>query len=141
MYVCKAGHMSIKKAKQGSKNPKSGYNSLVECYYFDVEKCKHCPFKDGCYKDGAKTKTYSVKIKDNTHIKHMDYMETEEFKNLYKERYKIEAKNAELKNNYNYGNSNSCGKIGITIQGATTLFLTNMKRIIKLNEEKNKNIG
>lgn len=141
MYVCKAGHMAIKKAKQGSKNPKSGYNNLVECYYFDVEKCKHCPFKDGCYKDGAKTKTYSVKIKDNTHIKHMDYMETEEFKNLYKERYKIEAKNAELKNNYNYGNANSCGKIGITIQGATTLFLTNMKRIIKLNEEKNKNIG
>ena len=141
MYVCKAGHMAIKKAKQGSKNPKSGYNNLVECYYFDVEKCKHCPFKDGCYKDGAKTKTYSVKIKDNTHIKHMDYMETEEFKNLYKERYKIEAKNAELKNNYNYGNSNSCGKIGITIQGATTLFLTNMKRIIKVNEEKNKNIG
>lgn len=141
MYVCKAGHMAIKKAKQGSKNPRSGYNNLVECYYFDVEKCKHCPFKDGCYKDGAKTKTYSVKIKDNTHIKHMDYMETEEFKNLYKERYKIEAKNAELKNNYNYGNSNSCGKIGITIQGATTLFLTNMKRIIKLNEEKNKNIG
>jgi len=30
--------------------------------------------------------------------------------------------------------------VGITIQGATTLFLTNMKRIIKLNEEKNKNI-
>lgn len=141
MYVCKAGHMAIKKAKQGSKNPKSGYDNLVECYYFDVEKCKHCPFKDGCYKDGAKTKTYNVKIKDDTHIKHMDYMETEEFKNLYKERYKIEAKNAELKNNYDYGNANSCGKIGITIQGATTLFLTNMKRIIKLNEEKNKNIG
>ena len=27
-------------------------------------------------------------------------METEEFKALYKERYKIETKNAELKNNY-----------------------------------------
>jgi len=67
-------------------------------------------------------------------------METEEFKELYKERYKIEAKNAELKNNYDYGNANACGKLGITIQGATTLFLTNMKRIIKLNEEKNKNI-
>ena len=137
MYVCKAGHMAIKKVKSGSK--KNGTN--VECYCFDVEKCKHCPFKDGCYKEGAKTKTYSVKIKDDTHIKHMDYMETEEFKKLYKERYKIEAKNAELKNNYNYGNANACGKSGITIQGATTLFLTNMKRIIKLNEEKNRNIG
>lgn len=137
MYVCRAGHMAIKKVKSGSK--KNGTN--VECYCFDVEKCKHCPFKDGCYKEGAKTKIYSVKIKNDTHIKHMDYMETEEFKKLYRERYKIEAKNAELKNNYNYGNANACGKLGITIQGATTLFLTNMKRIIKLNEEKNRNIG
>ena len=137
MYVCKAGHMAIKKVKSGSKDK----NQQVESYFFDVEKCKHCHFKDGCYKEGAKTKTYNVKIKDDTHIKHMDYMKTEEFKKLYKERYKIEAKNAELKNNYNYGNATACGKAGITIQGATTLFLTNMKRIIKLNEEKNKNIG
>ena len=137
MYVCKAGNMAIKKIKSGSKNK----NQQVESYFFDVEKCKHCPFNDGCYKEGSKTKTYNVKIKDDIHIKHMDYMKTEEFKNLYKERYKIEAKNAELKNNYNYGNATACGKIGITIQGATTLFLTNMKRIIKLNEEKNKNIG
>ena len=137
MYVCKAGHMSIKKTKSGSKNK----NQQVESYFFDVEKCKRCPFREGCYKEGAKTKTYNVKIKDNTHIKHMDYMETEEFKNLYKERYKIEAKNAELKKCYDYGNASTCGKAGITIQGATTLFLANIKRIIKLNEEKNKNIG
>ena len=141
MYVCKAGHMAIKKAKQGSKNPKSGYDTRTETYYFDIEKCKYCPYKEGCYKEGTKTKTYCVKIKDDIHIKHMDYMEKEEFKKLYKERYKIEAKNAELKKCYDYGNSNACGKLGITIQGATTLFLANMKRIIKLNEEKNKNIG
>ena len=140
MYVCRAGHMAIKKVKQGSKNSKQG-DQRVEAYYFDVEKCKHCPFKKGCYKEGAKSKTYSVKIKNNAHIKHMDYMNTEEFKSLYKERYKIEAKNAELKNNYNYGSATARGKLGITIQGATTLFLTNMKRIMKLNEEKNKNIG
>ena len=139
MYVCKAGHMAIFKRKQGSKKTSVGDNR-VEAYYFDIEKCKHCPFKDRCYKEGAKSKTYSVKIKDDTHIKHMDYMKAEEFKNLYKERYKIEAKNAELKNNYNYGNANACGKSGITIQWATTLFLTNMKRIIKLNDEKTKNI-
>ena len=137
MYVCKAGNMAINKRKSGSK--KNG--TQVECYFFDVEKCKRCPFKDGCYKDGSKTKTFSVKIKDDTHIKQMDYMKTDEFKKLYSERYKIEAKNAELKNNYGYGQANSCGKLGITIQGATTLFLTNMKRIIKLNQEKNKNIG
>lgn len=137
MYVCKAGHMAIRKAIQGA--GKNG--EKTESYYFDVEKCKRCPFKDGCYKEGAKTKTYNVMIKKDVHLNHMDYMRTEEFKNLYSERYKIEAKNAELKNNYNYGNANAYGKLGITIQGATTLFLANMKRIIKLNEEKNKNIG
>ena len=137
MYVCKAGHMAIKKIRTGSKRK----NEQVESYFFDVEKCKHCPLKKGCYKEGAKTKTFNVKIKDDVHIAQMDYMETEEFKKLYSERYKIEAKNSELKNNYGYGKANACGKLGITIQGATTLFLANMKRIIKLNEEKNKEIA
>ena len=48
----------------------------------------------------------------------------------------IEAKNAELKSNFGYDEANATGKVGITIQGATTLFLANMKRIIKLKEEK-----
>ena len=133
MYVCKAGHMAIRKAKQGSKEN----GTQVECYYFDVEKCKHCPFREGCYKVGAKTKTYSVSIKSDAHTAQMDYMETDEFKELYSERYKIEAKNAELKNNYGYDKAASCGIGGMTIQGATTLFLVNMKRIIKLQEQKN----
>lgn len=141
MYVCQAGHMAIRKAKQGSQKTKRGENSQVECYYFDVEKCKHCKFKDGCYKEGSKYKTYSVNIKDNVHIKHMDYMKTEEFKNLYSERYKIEAKNAELKSNFGYDTANACGKNGITIQGASALFLVNMKRIIKLKSEKVQNNG
>ncbi len=136
MYVCKAGHMAIKKAKQGSKKDSNGNNSQVECYYFDVNKCKCCPFKKGCYKEGAKTKTFSVKIKNETHTKQMDYMETEEFKKYYSERYKIEAKNSEIKNVYNYGEAFACGKTGMTIQGATTLFLTNMNRIYRLEDKK-----
>jgi len=132
MYVCKAGHMATRKQKSGSK----ARGEQVESYLFDIEKCKHCPHKEGCYKEGAKTKTYNVKIKEDTHIKHMEYMETEEFKELYSERYKIEAKNAELKSNYGYDRASACGELGITIQGATTLFLTNIKRIMKLREEK-----
>ena len=129
MYVCKAGHMAIKKAKQGTEK---GNNSKVETYYFDVEKCKHCKYKEGCYKEGCKTKTYSVTIKNNVHIEHMDYMKTEEFQELYKERYKIEAKNAEIKQCYGYANANSCGINGMKIQGAIALFLSNFKRIVKL---------
>ena len=138
MYVCQAGQMAIKKTKGGSKCDKAGSNTQVELYYFDIEKCKHCPHKEGCYKDGAKTKTFSVNIKDDVHIKPMKYMKSEEFEELYRERYKIEAKNAELKNEYGYNTAQACGLLGMTIQGSSTLFLANMKRIIKLKNEKSK---
>lgn len=141
MYVCAAGHMAIRKAKQGMKVDKKGCDTKVETYYFDVEKCKRCEHKEGCYKEGAKSKSYSVKIKQDIHIKHMEYMESDEFKELYKERYKIEAKNAELKMNYGYQNADGCGLLGISIQGASAIFLSNMRRIEKLMEEKTKNNG
>ena len=141
MYVCPAGHMAITKRKQGCKKSSQNSNTEAECYYFDVEKCKRCELKEGCYKNCSKSKTYSIKNKGEVHIKHMEYMESDEFKELYSERYKIEAKNGELKNNNDYDKASACGNGGITIQGATTLFLTNIKRIIKLKEEKKKNIG
>ena len=71
----------------------------------------------------------------------MDYMKTADFKELYAERYKIEAKNSELKSNFGYDTANACGKNGITIQGASALFLVNMKRIIKLIKERVQNNG
>ena len=57
MFVCPAGHLAIKKAQQGKKNV--GTNQ-VNTYYFDIEKCKRCPLKKGCYKEGAKSKTLSL---------------------------------------------------------------------------------
>ena len=38
-----------------------------QTYYFDIEKCKVCPMREGCYKEGAKSKTYSVTIMSDTH--------------------------------------------------------------------------
>ena len=69
------------------------------------------------------------------------YVISEEFKELYAERYKIEAKNSELKSNFGYDTANACGKTCITIQGASALFLANIKRIIKLKEAKLQNNG
>ena len=63
-FVCPAGHMAIRKARQGKKNV--GTNQ-IQTYYFDVEKCKTCSLKEGCYKEGSKTKTYSVSIKSYLH--------------------------------------------------------------------------
>ncbi|WMM24817.1 IS1182 family transposase [Tissierella sp. MB52-C2] len=129
MYVCKAGHMAIRKARQGKKG---GARNQVNTYYFDIEKCKCCSHKDGCYKEGAKTKSYSVSIKSVTHQKQMNFQETEYFKERVKERYKIEAKNSELKHRHGYDIASSSGLIGIELQGALTIFAVNLKRIIAL---------
>ena len=129
MYVCKAGHMAIRKARQGKKN--IGQNQ-VDCYYFDVEKCKNCPLKDGCYKEGSKTKTYSVTIKSDIHKSQIEFQESKYFKSKAKERYKIEAKNSELKHRHGYDVASSSGLVGMEIQGAMTIFAVNIKRILKL---------
>lgn len=129
MYVCKAGHMAIRKARQGKKGVAA---NQVDTYYFDIEKCKHCPFKEGCYKEGAKSKTYSVSIKSNVHTEQMEFQESDYFKEKSKERYKIEAKNSELKHRHGYDVAKSSGLIGMELQGAMAIFTVNIKRILKL---------
>ena len=39
-----------------------------------------CPLKEGCYKEGAKSKTYSVSIKSDEHVEQMAFQESEYFK-------------------------------------------------------------
>jgi hypothetical protein len=128
-FVCTAGHMAIHKGRQGKKNV--GTNQ-VDTYYFDVEKCKVCPLRDGCYKPGAKTKTYSVSIKSDIHKDQIEFQESELFKEKSKHRYKIEAKNSELKNVHGYARATSYGIHNMEMQGAVTIFTVNLKRILKL---------
>lgn len=132
MYVCPAGHIAIRKAKQGKKNV--GQNQ-VNTYYFDVEKCKTCPLRNGCYKEGAKSKTYSVSIKSDVHQEQSAFQETEYFKEKAKHRYKIEAKNSELKNVHGYNRASSYGINNMQLQGAMAIFTVNLKRILKLCTE------
>lgn len=130
MFVCPAGHIAIKKGRQGKKN--IGENQ-VNTYYFDVEKCKACPRKNGCYKEGAKTKTYSVSIKSDHHKEQIAFQETEYFREKAKHRYKIEAKNGELKNVHGYSRAKSYGIVNMQMQSAMAIFTVNLKRIIKLS--------
>lgn len=133
LYVCKAGHLATgKKYNKGDGEKKSPRIR----YTFDVEKCKVCPLRDGCYKEGAKTKSDYVTIKSKEHTEQEAFQNTEEFKNLAKSRYKIEAKNSELKHRHGYDIASSAGLFGLQVQGATTIFAVNLKRIIKLLSEK-----
>ncbi|MCL6458903.1 MAG: IS1182 family transposase [Gorillibacterium sp.] len=130
MYVCKAGHMAIRKAKEARKE--GGKNQRTK-YYFDVEKCKSCPFKEGCYIGGA-SKTYSVTMKSDEHSEQAAFQESEYFKAKAKERYKIEAKNSELKHRHGYDIALSSGLLGMQLQGAMAIFAVNLKRILRLTE-------
>jgi hypothetical protein len=128
-FVCPQGHLAIRKARGGTKDV--GANQ-VDTYYFDVEKCKSCALRNGCYKEGAKTKTYSVSIKSGLHQDQMAFQETEYYKQKAKHRYKIEAKNSELKNVHAYDRAISYGITNMQMQAAVAIFTVNLKRIIKM---------
>ncbi|MGL4373226.1 MAG: transposase, partial [Turicibacter sp.] len=133
---CPAGELSHRKARTGKKNQKINQSTT---YYFDIEKCKTCPLREGCYKPGAKSKTYSITIKSDIHQKAMNYQKTEEFKTRKKERYKIEAKNAELKQSHGFERCKFAGLFGMKIQAFMSAIVVNSKRIVKLvqlDEEK-----
>ncbi len=129
MFVCPAGHMAVRKARCGKKN---GQWNQTWTYYFDVDKCKTCSRRDGCYKEGAKFKTYSVSIRTEEQNRLMAFQKTPEFKLKARERYKIEAKNAELKHVFGYDRAESYGLYSMQMQGAITIFAANIKRILKL---------
>lgn len=67
MVVCPAEHQVTRKARTGKKN-KDRNQSMT--YYFDVEKCKQCPLRNGCY-NNAKEKTYSITLKSEEHQYHL----------------------------------------------------------------------
>lgn len=133
MFVCKAGHMAIsKKTKHHNKRKE---NPRIE-YSFDIGKCKRCSIREGCYREGCKSKTYSVTLTSDIQKEHKEFQDTARFKELSSHRYKIEAKNGELKNRLGYAKAYSFGMQAMQIQGATTLFAANLKRIIRIMNEK-----
>lgn len=134
MYQCRAGHLAVRKYLDERKNAGKNRNPRM-VYYFDVEKCKCCPYREGCYKEGSKKKSYSETLICDTHSEQAKFQETEYFKEKAKERYKIEAKNSELKNRHGYDVASSSGLVSMEMQGAMTIFVVNLKRIIKLMEE------
>lgn len=36
-------------------------------YFFDIEKCRYCLYRDGCFKEGSKKKTYGETLKSDAH--------------------------------------------------------------------------
>ncbi|WP_199749560.1 transposase, partial [Cytobacillus oceanisediminis] len=71
-------------------------------------------------------------LKSTEHSDQAEFQESEYFKEKSRERYKIEAKNSELKHRHGYDVATSSGLIGMELQGAMAIFTVNLKRILKL---------
>ena len=81
MNLLWAIHKYLDKRKKAGKNPRM-------TYFFDIEKCKRCLYKAGCYKEGAKRKTYTETLICDSHSEQDQFQEIEHFKEMAKERYK-----------------------------------------------------
>jgi IS5 family transposase len=126
---CPEGHLAMRcDERQG----KSGNQHNV--YAFSVKKCRKCPRCGTCY-TGKTYKTCSMTIKrGDTHQKQYEFEQTEYFNARIKDRYKIEAKNAELKECHGLRRCKYTGLAGMKIQMYFTAFVANAKRIVKLSE-------
>ncbi|WP_442956083.1 IS1182 family transposase [Paenibacillus sp. MMO-177] len=131
--VCPAGEHSTRRAIQGSK--KDG-RSRSMVYYFDIEKCKTCPLQDGCYQPGAKSKSYSIRIIAEHYKEQIEFELTDTFKERIRRRPIIEHKNAEMKRFHGMATAKYRGLFRMRIQAYLTAFVVNVKRMVKLKEQK-----
>ena len=69
-----------------------------------------------------------------THQKAIKYEMTEHFRLRKKERYKIEAKNFEMKQSHGLSRCKYMGLFGMKMQSYMTAFVVNTKRIVRVLE-------
>jgi hypothetical protein len=134
MYQCPAGHLATRKSK--TRRPETQKANAITRYYFDTKICASCPIREGCYKEGAKSRAYYVTILSKTHKEQEEFQESDCFKERAKQRYMIEAKNAELKHAHGLEKADSTGLKAMRLQSYFTAFVVNAKRIVKLLEKK-----
>ena len=137
-YTCPAGELAKSKYHQKPKEKKSDANGKIIqryknaqiVYFFDVEKCKECPLREGCY-NGAKSKSYTVTILSDTHKEQIEFEKTPEFKQKMKKRKRIEPLNAHLKNDLGMKQNISYGIESMTMQTAVAIYMSNIQKIMK----------
>ena len=135
MMVCPAGHMAKYKNVTKRYDEKRKNNRIR--FIFDREKCSVCKYAEECgFKGGRYGKQYTVSILSKEQEVQLREQETQEFKEKYKERYIVEAKNSELKHPYHLDRAISYGLDAFTMQSAVAIFTSNLVRINRILAEK-----
>lgn len=125
MFICPKGHLAISKRTVTYK--KDNYRKAI-IYKFDKTKCAVCPMRQACLK-GAKEKTFSVSALSEEQKDILRRQQTDYFKERRRQRYKIEAKNAHLKQGLGFGKTKGKGIEMMELQAAVTFFVSNLKVI------------
>jgi transposase len=133
--ICPQGKLSDSKTVTVKEN-----GNITTQFRFGKKKCRDCPLQAECWNleksPKKRTKTISFTTHTGQYQEWIDKQSTDDFKEKAKNRYMIEAKNDELKNRHGLKKSKSDGLFGMEIEAATAIFVTNLKRIMKLMDEK-----
>ena len=134
---CPMGYLASSKYHRKPKQEKDGYRNGRMEYEFNKKICMQCSRKEECLgKNKKRGKRYSITILSDIHTKQEEFEKTEYFNNTIKrERYKIEAKNAETKATHGLCKAKSVGLSCMRVQSYLTHITTNLKRIIKKMDE------
>ncbi|WP_432416498.1 transposase [Flavivirga aquatica] len=92
-----------------------------------------CRFFVFCIPDSSTGISSVKRVQFDIHKEQIEFETSDYFKEKSKHRYKIEAKNGELKNAHSYGRAISYGIENMQMQSALTIFTVNLKRILNLN--------
>lgn len=127
MLVCPSGHMAVSSCVRHYKHED---NRTVRMFYFDVDKCRNCSKAEGCYKEGAKSKSCSVTLLTDLQKEYISKTKTPEFKEHFRKRTAAERTNAELKRGRGLRKARYYGLEMMTVQAAVALFTYNLKKIL-----------
>lgn len=125
MFICPNGHLAISKRTVTYK--KDNYRKAI-IYKFDKTKCATCPLRSSCLKN-AQEKTFSVSALTDEQKDILQRQQTDYFKDRRRQRYKIEAKNAHLKQGLGFNKTKGKGINMMELQAAVSLFVSNLKII------------
>lgn len=120
---CPAGQVTSKTREK---------DNQILAYVFPKQTCNKCALRDHCTKHG-KGKTLTMHEQEERRREIIKETETVEFRELYRQRSKIERKNAHLKR-YGMRKSRYMGIDKTLIQLAFTAAVVNLKRIFTLTK-------
>lgn len=126
MFCCPQGHMAISKRIAVHKKD-NNRKSII--YKFDKDICSVCPLRNICINGKADYRTFSVSLLTPEQQKLLKEQKTEHFNDRRRQRYKIEQKNAHLKQSFGMAETKGKGIQMMTVQAAVAFFASNIRVI------------